>query len=126
MVWSPLAGGYLTGKYSGGGTGDGGRQIELDFPPIDRTRGEPLIGMLQSVAEKHDCNPAQIAIAWLLKRTFVSTVIIDAKRVEQLRENVKAADILLDDENMTRLDAVSRLPLEYPGWSLPGFSNRDW
>jgi aryl-alcohol dehydrogenase-like predicted oxidoreductase len=126
MVWSPLAGGYLTGKYSGGGTGDGGRQTELDFPPIDRTRGEPLIEVLQSVAKKHDCNPAQIAIAWLLKRTFVSTVIIGAKRVEQLRENVKAADIVLDDEDMTQLDAVSRLPLEYPGWSLQGFSNRDW
>lgn len=126
MVWSPLAGGYLTGKYSGGGTGDGGRQTELDFPPIDRTRGEPLIDVLQSVAKKHDCIPAQIAIAWLLKQTFVSTVIIGAKRVEQLRENVKAADIVLDDEDMTQLDAVSRLPPEYPGWSLQGFSNRDW
>ncbi|WP_082890393.1 aldo/keto reductase [Halotalea alkalilenta] len=79
MVWSPLAGGYLSGKYSGGGTGEGGRQTELDFPPIDRVRGAPLIEVLNTIAEKHGCRPAQIAIAWLLKQPVVSTVIIGAK-----------------------------------------------
>lgn len=126
MVWSPLAGGYLTGKYSGGGSGDGGRQTELDFPPINRARGEPLIEVLRVVAEKHHSNPAQIAIAWLLKQSVVSTVIIGAKRVEQLRENVQATEVMLDDEDMAQLDAVSFLPIEYPGWSQSGFSNRDW
>ncbi|AHE52539.1 aldo/keto reductase [Sphingomonas sanxanigenens DSM 19645 = NX02] len=125
MVWSPLAGGYLTGKYSGGGTGDGGRQTELDFPPIDRVRGEPLIDVLRSIAEKHDSAPAQIAIAWLLKQPVVSTVIVGARRVEQLRENIRATRIGLDDDDLARLDAVSRLPAEYPGWSLNGFGNRD-
>ncbi len=118
MVWSPLAGGSLTGKYSGGGDGAGGRQTELDFPPIDRVRGEPLIEALKRVARKHGRSPAQIAIAWLLRQGVVSTVIIGAKRVEQLRENLKAADVALDDEDMTELDAVSRLPIEYPGWLL--------
>lgn len=118
MVWSPLAGGYLTGKYSGGGTGDGGRQTQLDFPPIDRVRGEPLIAVLKAIAEKHGRRPAQIALAWLLKQPVVSTVIIGAKRVEQLRENVQAAGIALDDEDMAKLDTVSRLPTEYPGWLL--------
>ena len=110
MVWSPLAGGYLTGKYSGGRSGDGGRQTELDFPPIDRARGEPLIEVLQSIAEKHGHQPAQIAIAWLLRQPVVSTVIIGAKRVEQLRENVRSTQIALDDDDMVELDAVSRLP----------------
>jgi aryl-alcohol dehydrogenase-like predicted oxidoreductase len=125
LVWSPLAGGYLTGKYSGGRTGRGGRQTELDFPPIDRVRGEPLMEVLRAVANKHGGNPAQIAIAWLLKQPVVSTVIVGAKRVEQLRENIRATEIALDDDDMARLDTVSRLPAEYPGWSLSGFSARD-
>jgi aryl-alcohol dehydrogenase-like predicted oxidoreductase len=125
MVWSPLAGGYLTGKYSAGGDGEGGRQTELDFPPIDRRRGEPLIDVLKTVAAKHNHQPAQIAIAWLLKQSVVSTVIIGAKRVEQLRENIRAADIVLDEDDMTALDAVSRLPIEYPGWLLHASGDRD-
>lgn len=118
MVWSPLAGGYLTGKYSDGGNAAAGRQTELDFPPIDRIRGEPLIAVLRTVADKRGCTPAQIAIAWLLKQRVVSTVIIGAKRVAQLQENIQAASIDLDDDDMVKLDAVSRLPIEYPGWLL--------
>jgi aryl-alcohol dehydrogenase-like predicted oxidoreductase len=118
MVWSPLAGGYLTGKYSGGGDGAGGRQTELDFPPIDRVRGEPLIDVLKTVAAKHEGTPGQIAIAWLLAQPVVSTVLIGAKRVEQLRENVRSVDIVLDAADIAALDAVSRLPREYPGWLL--------
>jgi aryl-alcohol dehydrogenase-like predicted oxidoreductase len=124
MVWSPLAGGYLTGKYTGGGNGAGtgsgerGRQTDLDFPPIDRIRGEPLIDVLRSVADKHGRRPAQVAIAWLLKQSVVSTVLIGARRVEQLKENVAATEIVLDDTDMSALHAVSRLPVEYPGWLL--------
>ncbi len=118
MVWSPLAGGYLTGKYSGGGDATGGRQTELDFPPIDRVRGEPLIETLRGVAAKHGRPPAQIAIAWLLHQPVVSTVIVGAKRVEQLKDNVRSTEVRLDAEDLTALDKVSRLPIEYPGWLL--------
>ncbi|WP_185984254.1 aldo/keto reductase [Aureimonas mangrovi] len=124
MVWSPLAGGYLTGKYSDGGDGAGGRQTDLDFPPIDRVRGEPLIEVLRAVADKHDSQPAQIAIAWLLKQPVVSTVLVGAKRVEQLQANLRAIEIALDEEDMARLDAVSALPNEYPGWSLAQTADR--
>ena len=120
MVWSPLAGGYLSGKYSPGGDSTGGRQTELDFPPINRVRGEPLIEVLKAVAGKHGRKPAQIAIAWLLRQAVVSTVLIGAKRGDQLQENVQATKIALDDDDMAHLDAVSRLPSEYPGWSLGG------
>ncbi len=92
--------------------------MELDFPPIDRIRGEPLIAVLKAVAEKHGSSPAQIAIAWLLKQSIVSTVIVGAKRVEQLQENIRSASIELDDNDMAQLDEVSRLPVEYPGWLL--------
>jgi len=118
LVWSPLAGGYLTGKYSDGSGIEGARQTQLDFPPIDRVRGEPLIDVLRSVAAKYESRPAQIAIAWLLRQQVVSTVIIGAKRVEQLRENVLATEIALDEQDVAELDAVSRLPIEYPGWLL--------
>lgn len=125
MVWSPLAGGYLSGKYSGGGDSDGGRQTELDFPPIDRTRGEPLINVMREIATKHQRRPAQVAIAWLLKQQTVSTVIIGAKRVEQLRENVEATQIDLDPDDMAALDRMSQLPREYPGWLLEAAGQRD-
>ncbi|GGB54598.1 hypothetical protein GCM10011505_39480 [Tistrella bauzanensis] len=118
MVWSPLAGGYLTGKYSGHGGDGGGRLDGLDFPPIDRTRGEPLIDILGRVARKHGCSPAQVALAWLLKQPVVTSVIIGARGVEQLSENIDATRVQLDDADLADLDAVSRLPVEYPGWLL--------
>ena len=118
MVWSPLAGGYLTGKYSGDGYGSDGRLQALDFPPIDRTRGEQLIPVLRSVASRHDATPAQIAIAWLLHQPVVTSVILGAKRVEQLSANVQATRIALDDGDLSELDQVSALPIEYPGWLL--------
>lgn len=117
MVWSPLAGGFLTAKYSGGDAASG-RQTALDFPPIDRVRGEPLVEVLRVVGEKHGRSPAQIAIAWLLRQAVVSSVIIGARRVEQLSENVQAAAVTLDDDDLAGLDAISRLPAEYPGWLL--------
>jgi len=118
MVWSPLAGGYLTGKYSGGSDGANGRLKDLDFPPIDRVRGEPLIEVLRTVAQHHDATPGRIAIAWLLHQPVVTTVLLGAKRVEQLAENVRATDIQLADDELAQLDAGSRLPVEYPGWLL--------
>lgn len=115
MVWSPLAGGYLSGKYADGGNLEAARQTELDFPPIDHVRGEPLIGVLKGVAIKHGRRPAQIAIARLLKQPVVSTVIVGAKRVEQLHEILQAAEVELDSDDMRRLGAASRLSIAYPG-----------
>lgn len=118
LVWSPLAGGYLTGKYSKGGDGAGGRLKDLDFPPIDRGRGEPLIEVLRSIAHRHGATVGQLAIAWLLHQPVVTAVILGAKRVEQLAENVQATSIQLGDDDLAQLEAASRLPVEYPGWLL--------
>lgn len=123
MVWSPLAGGYLTGKYTGDGAHDGRLQT-LDFPPIDRVRGTPLIEALHTVARKHASTPAQIAIAWLLHQPGVTSVILGAKRVEQLTANVQATDITLDADDLSRLDQLSALPREYPGWLLGHLGQR--
>jgi len=124
MVWSPLAGGYLTGKYSQGSDRAKGRLDDLDFPPINRQRGEPLIEVLTVIARKHGATPGQVAIAWLLHQPFVTTVILGAKRIEQLSENVRATMIQLDARDLAELDAISQLPIEYPGWLLNRSSER--
>lgn len=118
MVWSPLAGGYLTGKYCSAGHGAGGRLAGLDFPPIDRQRGKPLLEALSGVAHKHDATPGQVAIAWLLHQPVVTSVILGAKSVEQLSQNLQATRIRLDAADLCALDALSKLPIEYPGWLL--------
>ncbi|MBT2333117.1 aldo/keto reductase [Variovorax paradoxus] len=118
MVWSPLAGGYLTGKYSSEGDSSSGRLNQFDFPPIDRGRGEPLIEVLRIVACRHGCTPGQIALAWLLHQPAVTTVILGAKRLEQLSENVQATTIHLNPDDLAQLASASQLPPEYPGWLL--------
>lgn len=124
MVWSPLAGGYLTGKYSDGDIG-AGRLNSLNFPPIDRKRGEPLLETLRAIADKHGVTPGQIAIAWLLHQSVVTTVILGAKNIKQLNENIGSTLVGLDEVDLIELNTVSRLPNEYPGWLLDGSAVRN-
>jgi aryl-alcohol dehydrogenase-like predicted oxidoreductase len=115
MVWSPLAGGLLSGKYDGANASDG-RRANIDFPPVDRTRADAVIAAMRSIAEAHKCTMAQVALAWLLHQPVVTSVIVGAKRPEQLRENIGAVDVTLTDADLNALNAVSALPPEYPGW----------
>jgi len=119
MVWSPLAGGFLSGKYTREDekSGDGRRAI-FDFPPVDRDRGYAVIDVLREIAAAKDATVAQVAIAWLLHQKAVSSVIIGAKRPEQLADNLGAVDVMLTSDELDRLDAVSRLTPEYPGWMI--------
>ena len=116
LVWSPLAGGYLTGKYSGDQDGDGGRRADFDFPPVDKSRGEKVIEAMRPIADAHDASMAQIALSWLLHQKAVTSVILGAKKLSQLEDNLGAPDIALSDEELAQLDEVSKLPAEYPGW----------
>lgn len=119
MVWSPLAGGLLSGKYDRGGqSASGGRRQEFDFPPVDKARTFDCIDVMREIADAKGVSVAQIALAWLLHQPAVSSVIIGAKRSEQLAENLAATSITLNDDELARLDAVSTLPREYPGWML--------
>ncbi|WP_019994378.1 aldo/keto reductase [Aureimonas ureilytica] len=118
MVWSPLAGGYLSGKYDGEGKAADGRRATFDFPPVDRTRGSAVIAAMREVAESRGCTVAQVALSWLLHQDVVTSVIIGAKRPEQLADNIAATKVELDAGDLAKLDAVSRLPAEYPGWML--------
>ncbi|ARN81342.1 aldo/keto reductase [Methylocystis bryophila] len=118
MVWSPLAGGLLSGKYDRDGKGADGRRATFDFPPVDRDRGFAAIETMRAIAEAKGASVAQIALAWLLHQDVVTSVIVGAKRVEQLQENIGATQVALDASELAALDAVSRLPAEYPGWML--------
>jgi aryl-alcohol dehydrogenase-like predicted oxidoreductase len=115
MVWSPLAGGFLSGKYSGDGATDG-RRAAFDFPPVDRDRGDAVIAAMRPIAEARGVSVARIALAWLLHQRVVTSVIVGAKRPEQLADNLAAIEIDLTSEELTALDAVSKLGSEYPGW----------
>ncbi|RZL51833.1 MAG: aldo/keto reductase, partial [Variovorax sp.] len=115
MVWSPLAGGFLSGKYSGEGASDG-RRAAFDFPPVDGVRGNAVIQALRPIAEARDVSVARIALAWLLHQRAVTSVIVGAKRTEQLADNLAAIDIELTADELATLDGASALPDEYPGW----------
>ncbi len=119
LPWSPLAGGFLTGKFKRDGTGpDGARRSTFDFPPIDKERAFDCVDAMHEVAAAHDCSVARIALAYILNKPGVTSVIIGAKREEQLRDNIAASDIRLTDEQVKKLDEVSALPEEYPGWMM--------
>ena len=117
MVWSPLAGGLLSGKYGRGQPGDaGGRRASFDFPPVNRDRADDCIDAMRRVALAHGVSVAQIALAWLLHQPQVTSVIVGAKRPEQLADNMAATQVVLSAAELGQIDAVSRLPAEYPGW----------
>jgi aryl-alcohol dehydrogenase-like predicted oxidoreductase len=117
MVWSPLAGGLLSGKYSRhGGGAEGDRRKSFDFPPVDAERGWDVIDAMRPIAERHGVSVAQVALAWLLSRPVVTTVIVGAKRPNQLEDNIAATRVKLTADDLAALDDVSALPPEYPQW----------
>jgi len=119
MVWSPLAGGLLSGKYDrDGNSASGGRRVEFDFPPVNKERAFDCVDVMRTIADSKGVSVAQIALAWLLHQPVVSSVIIGAKRQEQLDDNIAATAIRLSEEELQQLDTVSALPPEYPGWML--------
>jgi aryl-alcohol dehydrogenase-like predicted oxidoreductase len=118
MVWSPLAGGLLSGKYDRANAAVDGRRAAFDFPPVNKDRAYDVIDAMRPIAEAHGASVAQVALAWLLHQPAVTSVIVGAKRVDQLADNVGAVDLRLTEDELQRLDVVSALPKEYPGWML--------
>jgi aryl-alcohol dehydrogenase-like predicted oxidoreductase len=117
MVWSPLAGGLLSGKFgSGSTTPNDARRAVFDFPPVDRDRAWACVAAMREVGDRHGVSVARVALAWLLDKSHVMSVIIGAKTVEQLDDNLAAVDLELTAEEVARLDEVSEIPSEYPGW----------
>ena len=119
MVWSPLAGGLLSGKYTrNGGGAEGDRRKNFDFPPVDTERGWAVIEAMQPIAERRRVSVAQIALAWLLAQKVVTSIIIGAKRPDQLEDNIAATRVTLTDDELASLGDVSQLPPEYPQWMI--------
>ena len=119
LVWSPLAGGLLSGKYGRSiQPEEGSRRTTFDFPPVNLELAYDCIEVMRDIAEPRGISVAQVALAWLLHQKTVTSVIVGAKRVDQLRDNIAATAIKLDSDELSALDTVSALPAEYPGWML--------
>lgn len=119
LVWSPLAGGLLTGKFNRDGTGpDGSRRANFDFPPVNKDRVFDCVDVMREIADDHGVSVAQIALAWLLHQNAVTSVIIGAKTLDQLNDNLESVQVSLTDDQLQKLDEVSQLPPEYPGWMI--------
>jgi aryl-alcohol dehydrogenase-like predicted oxidoreductase len=117
MVWSPLAGGLLSGKYKrDGSSSEPGRRTNFQFPPVNMDRAYDCVDAMTKMAEAKGATVAQIALAWLLHQKVVTSVIIGAKRLEQLDDNIAATQVKLNDDELAALDEVSQLASEYPGW----------
>ena len=122
-IWSPLAGGLLSGKYRRGVTepGDTRRAAKwMDYPVQDKEQFYDLVELLIAIADGHDASPAQVALAWLLTRNGVCSAIVGARSDEQLADNLKAAELALTPDEVARIDAASKPPLIYPYWHQRG------
>jgi aryl-alcohol dehydrogenase-like predicted oxidoreductase len=121
LVWSPLSGGLLSGKFTRPGNGpQGARRSNFDFPPVDEERVFRVIDLMRGIAASRDVSVAQIALGWLLHQEVVTSVILGARRLEQLEDNLQSPKVRLSQEELVQLDAASALPVEYPGWMLAG------
>jgi aryl-alcohol dehydrogenase-like predicted oxidoreductase len=119
LPWSPLAGGFLSGKYTRRNPNPAdSRRGQFDFPYIEKDKGYDIIDVLLKVAEAHQVSASQIALAWLLHKPAVTSVIIGAKRKDQLLDNIACTKVRLTSEEVGQLDAVSALRQEYPAWMV--------
>jgi aryl-alcohol dehydrogenase-like predicted oxidoreductase len=117
MVWSPLAGGLLSGKYTRKMEAEAGsRRVKYDFPYVDKERAFNIIEALQPMAKEKNASVAQLSLAWLLHQPVVTSLIIGAKKPEQLEDNLKSIDVKFTSEELKKLDEISKLPAEYPHW----------
>jgi aryl-alcohol dehydrogenase-like predicted oxidoreductase len=134
LVWSPLAGGFLSGKFTRAGASDNeSRRSKFTFPPVDLEKSYNIIDVMEDVAGRTNASVAQVALAWLLHKPGVTSVIIGARKAEQLKDNLGSVDLKLDAADLEKLDEASKLTPEYPGWMLAGQGSdrrpgqvRDW
>ncbi|HEV8551239.1 MAG TPA: aldo/keto reductase [Polyangiaceae bacterium] len=126
LPWSPLAGGLLSGKFEADKKGPSdARRANFDFPPVNRDRLPKVLAALRQVATETGVSAARVALAWELTKPFVTSIIIGAKKPEQLADNLAATELRLSDEQLKVLDDASTLPSESPGWMVEFMSTRD-
>nr|XP_061840643.1 1-deoxyxylulose-5-phosphate synthase YajO-like [Nerophis lumbriciformis] len=120
LVFSPLAAGFMTGKYTRDGDADG-RRAAMKMPPVNEDRGYDIVDVVREIADAKEATVAQVSLAWLLHQRGVASVIVGARTEDQLVGNLASADIELSADELTRLDEISRLAPEYPAWIPPAF-----
>jgi aryl-alcohol dehydrogenase-like predicted oxidoreductase len=118
LPWSPLAGGFLSGKFTRDGGPNDARRTAFDFPPVDKEKAFDIIDVMRPMAEGRGASVAQIALAWLLRQPQVTSIIIGAKTEAQLENNIAASEVSLTADELSALNKVSALKPEYPGWML--------
>ncbi len=119
MVWSPLAGGLLSGKFNQDGTGpEGTRRANFDFPPVNKDHAFKIIDVMRDIAARRGLSVPRVALAWLLSKSYVTTVIIGAKTPEQLDDNLAASDVTFDIAELLRLEEIGAIKPEYPAWMI--------
>jgi aryl-alcohol dehydrogenase-like predicted oxidoreductase len=125
-VWSPLAGGFLSGKVTrdGATTGQDSRRVRAggDFVKFDEASGFRVLDVLRTVAARHEVSPARVAIAWLLAQRAVTSVIVGARTLEQLTDNIAASGLTLTEQDLAELEEISRPPASYPNWIQEEFA----
>ncbi len=119
MPWSPLAGGFMSGKFTRNNevAGDS-RRDSFDFPPVNKSKAYDIIDVLLQIGANHKVSAAQVALAYILKKPSVTSIIIGAKKHDQLLDNIAATSLQLSPDDMQQLDTISALAPEYPGWML--------
>jgi aryl-alcohol dehydrogenase-like predicted oxidoreductase len=119
MPWSPLAGGFLSGKFTRNTQKAGdSRRDTFDFPPLNKEKAYDIIDVLIEVGKEHNTSAARIALAWMLQKPAVTSIIIGAKREDQLLDNIAATELKLTAEQLQKLDTISALTQEYPAWMV--------
>lgn len=117
LVWSPLAGGFLSGKYTKENpTPEGGRLNSFKLLPIDLETGYQVVDLLKQIAQEKQATPAQVALAWMLTKSFVSAIIIGANKPSHLEDNLGAVNIKLSAQEVEKLNAITAPAPLYPGW----------
>lgn len=119
MPWSPLAGGFLSGKYTRNNekAGDSRRDI-FDFPPVNKEKAYNIIDVLAEIGLTHNASVAQVALAWVRQQPGITSTIIGAKRVDQLKDNIQSTEVALTADELKKIDEVSALTKEYPAWMV--------
>jgi aryl-alcohol dehydrogenase-like predicted oxidoreductase len=119
MPWSPLAGGFLSGKFRRDNITSGdNRRDSFDFPPVDKEKAYDIVDVMEVIGERHGVSVARIALSWVLHQKPVTSLIIGAKNPDQLKDNIAATELILSHEDLAELDAVSALRAEYPSWMI--------
>lgn len=119
MPWSPLAGGFLSGKYTRDIEKAGeSRRDNFDFPPVNKDKAYDIIDVMIRIGKKHNVSAARVALSWMLNKPGVTSIIIGAKNLDQLNDNIASTELTLDADEMKELDTISDLSPEYPGWMM--------